>query len=269
MTCESKTTRACRSGWAPSAMLLLILGTAIGPVSIQAQGRRDALPSLVPESLVGSISFDLYCASCHGRLGKGDGPTAAALRTRPADLTTLARRSGGTFPRDRVMEFVEGSSRALAHGSPEMPVWGPTLRGLDASDARVTVRLRNIVAFVESIQEPSPNPPVKAPALDGASLYGSFCATCHGTTGRGDGVMAGATWKAPPNLTTLAVRNGGFFPGVRVRRIVDGTGITAHGDRTMPVWGDVFMRTRNAADAGARIDAIVLFLESIQQRQAE
>jgi cytochrome c553 len=268
MTSEQLTTKTAKVGWAQRAVLLVMLGAVVDPVFAQVQSSRDALPSLVPESLVGSVSFDLYCASCHGRRGKGDGPTAAALRTPPADLTTLAGRNGGTFPRDRVLGFVEGSSRSLAHGSPDMPVWGPTLRGLDASDARVTVRLRNMVAFVESIQESSA-PAAKAPDPDGASLYRSFCATCHGASGHGDGVMAGATWNPPPNLTTLALRNGGFFPGIRVRRIVDGTGIASHGDRTMPVWGDVFMRSRGgAADAGARIDAILRFLESIQQRQA-
>ena len=134
---------------------------------------------------------------------------------------------------------------------------------------RVTVRLRNLIAFVESIQESPAASAAKTPLVDGGALYGAFCATCHGTSGQGDGVMAGATVKTPPNLTTLAMRNGGVFPSVRVRRIVDGTGIQSHGDRTMPVWGDVFMRTRSSgADAAARIDAIVTFLESMQQRPA-
>ena len=262
-------TRTREWRWARSVGLLLLCGAAIVPAWVHAQARRDVPPSLVPESLVGSVSFDLYCASCHGRQGKGDGPTAAALRTRPANLTTLTSRNGGTFPRERVLAFVEGSTRTPSHGSPEMPVWGPTLRGLEASDSRVTVRLRNLIAFVESIQESPAASATTARVPDGASLYGSFCASCHGRSGQGDGVMAGATWKTPPNLTTLATRNGGVFPGVRVRRIVDGTGIQSHGDRTMPVWGDVFMRTRSGgADAAARIDAIVAFLESLQQRPA-
>jgi cytochrome c553 len=236
----------------------------------EAQGPRQALPSLVPESLVGSVSFDLYCASCHGRLGKGDGPTASSLRTPPADLTAFAQRSGGTFPRERFFAFVEGSSRAAAHGSPQMPVWGPTLRALDASDARVTVRLRNLAAFVESIQEPSRATPGRPRALDGASLFATSCSTCHGASGRGDGVMAGQMRRAPSNLTTYASRNGGVFPSERLRGIVDGTGIAAHGDRDMPVWGDVFKRTGNSRDdAAARIDAIVTFLETLQERRAE
>jgi mono/diheme cytochrome c family protein len=231
-----------------------------------AQGPRQGLPPLVPESLVGSFSFDLYCASCHGRLGRGDGPTAAALKTRPADLTVLARANRGEFPRARVLAFIEGSARAAGHGSPEMPVWGPTLRALDASDARVTVRLQNLVAFVESIQQGPAVAPVAA-AADGAALFRAYCANCHGGAARGDGVMSAQLRRQPPDLTTFAVRNGGVFPAERVRQVIDGTGIAAHGDRDMPVWGAVFKRS-SGGDAAARIDAIVRFLAGLQQRPA-
>ena len=66
-------------------------------------------------------------------------------------------------------------------------------------------------------------------------------------------------------------RNGGTFPRERVRQMIEGSGPAAHGDRTMPVWGDVFRRQTGAqnADAAARIDALVAFLQSIQQRGAE
>src|SRR5512143_1899960 len=104
----------------------LALAIATVAAAADAQGPRQAVPPLVPESLVGSVSFDLYCASCHGRSGHGDGPTAAALKTKPADLTLLARGNRGVFPRERVLAFVEGSERAVSHGSPDMPVWGPT-----------------------------------------------------------------------------------------------------------------------------------------------
>jgi mono/diheme cytochrome c family protein len=252
---------------AVACAVVLLLG-----ITMNAQGPRQATPSLVPESLVGSVSFDLYCASCHGRLGKGDGPTAASLRTKPVDLTTLARDNRGVFPRDRVLSFVEGSSRAAAHGSPEMPVWGPTLRALDASDARVTVRLQNLVAFIESVQQAPPQAAAAAAAgpADGAALFRSYCAACHGLTGHGDGVMTAQLRRVPPNLATFATRNGGVFPAERVRRAIDGTGIAAHGDREMPVWGAIFKRLPvGGNDAQERIDAVVRYLQEIQERPAE
>ena len=248
------------------AMGAVIAGLMLAVASAGAQGPRQGLPPLVPESLIGSVSFDLYCASCHGRTGRGDGPTAAALKTRPADLTVLARGNRGVFPRERVLAFVEGSQRAASHGSPEMPVWGPTLRALDASDARVTVRLQNLVAFVESMQQGPAVPPVTE-AVDGAALFRTYCASCHGGAGRGDGAMAAQLRRLPPDLTSFAVRNGGVFPAERVRQVIDGSGVAAHGDRDMPVWGAVFKRA-SGGDVSARIDAIVRFLEGLQQRPA-
>jgi mono/diheme cytochrome c family protein len=259
--------RETRGALRRSAVVMGIAGAVLATaVGIGAQGPRQSTPPLVPESLVGSVSFDLYCASCHGRLGRGDGPTAAALTTRPADLTVLARSNRGVFPRERVLAFIEGSARAAGHGSPDMPVWGPTLRALDASDARVTVRLQNLVAFVESIQQAPAAPPVTA-STDGAALFRAYCASCHGAAGRGDGVMAGQLRRAPPDLTAFATRNGGVFPAERLRQVIDGTGIAAHGNRDMPVWGAVFKRATDG-NAAARIDAIVRFLEGLQQRPA-
>ena len=77
--------------------------------------------------------------------------------------------------------------------------------------------------------------------------------------------------RMPPDLTKYTVRNGGVFPSEKVRRIIDGRDVMAHGDRTMPVWGSVFSRQRGADDASVtvRIDALVAFLQSIQERAAE
>ena len=45
------------------------------------------------------------------------------------------------------------------------------------------------------------------------------------------------------SLASFAVRNGGVFPSERVRRIIDGRDVAAHGNFEMPVWGDAFKRT--------------------------
>jgi hypothetical protein len=39
-----------------------------------------------------------------------------------------------------------------AHGSSEMPVWGPIFRFLDPSNDRVKVRIENVVTFIETLQ---------------------------------------------------------------------------------------------------------------------
>jgi mono/diheme cytochrome c family protein len=117
-----------------------------------------------------------------------------------------------------------------------------------------------------------PRPLAAAAAPNGAELFVTYCASCHGTEGTGNGPLARALRHAPANLTEIARNNGGMFPAARVRRIVEGRDVESHGDRDMPVWGDAFKTTRDGRSretADARIGAIVLYLESIQHREAQ
>ena len=110
------------------------------------------IPSLTIESLTGRDSYEFYCAACHGRDGRGDGPVGQALRVTPADLTTMANRHGGMFPREDVRKYIIGMGRAIpAHGPSDMPVWGPIFRTSE-SDARVRVRIDNLLDYLEKLQ---------------------------------------------------------------------------------------------------------------------
>ncbi len=132
-------------------MTLALLSRWDSGVAGQGTG-GTSLPLVIP-SMSGGDLFRFYCASCHGRDGQGDGPVAAALTRRPPDLTTIASRNGGRFPTDRVEGFVTGNREpTLAHGSAEMPVWGPIFRALDPQDRMNRIRIENVVAFIESIQ---------------------------------------------------------------------------------------------------------------------
>jgi hypothetical protein len=77
------------------------------------------------------------------------------------------------------------------------------------------------------------------PSLDGATLYQTYCAVCHGKTADGDGPTASVLKAHVPNLTEIAKRNGGVFPFARVQKIIDGTESAGlrHGTREMPIWG--------------------------------
>ena len=138
---------------ASKVLTAALLVTCAGVAAV-GQARRPAHPTMILDSLTGRDSFEFYCASCHGSTGTGDGPVASSLKTRPANLTLLTRQNGGTFPRQRVVSLVTGSERELAavHGSSEMPVWGPVFRFLDPSDVRVTLRIENVVAYIETLQ---------------------------------------------------------------------------------------------------------------------
>ena len=133
------------------AVMALVSGWRVGAVG--QQSLRVSTPSLVIQSVSGADLFRFYCATCHGRDGKGDGPVASALNRRPSDLTTIAQRNGGEYPTDRIESFVSGDrDPTLAHGSSEMPVWGPIFQALDPRDKVNRIRIESLVAFIESIQ---------------------------------------------------------------------------------------------------------------------
>jgi mono/diheme cytochrome c family protein len=107
---------------------------------------------------IGAPIYARYCSSCHGLAGRGDGPVAATLRTRPADLTAIAKRRNGAFPTGEIARFIDGRFEYPAHGSREMPVWG-TRFGSDVPDSDVgeSIARGNVASLVEylkSIQEP-------------------------------------------------------------------------------------------------------------------
>jgi len=106
---------------------------------------------------------------------------------------------------------------------------------------------------------------------EGAQLFKTWCASCHGLTAQGNGPVAPLMKHPVPDLTQLAAHNGGVFPAARIRRIVDGRDVPSHGEREMPVWGTAFQTSKEGlteAAARARIDAIVTYLEGIQNRNA-
>jgi len=83
------------------------------------------------------------------------------------------------------------------------------------------------------------------PAMSGQELYRRFCASCHGVSGQGDGLVASALRVEVPDLTLIARRHGGAFPRELIERIIDGRHILgAHGTRTMPIWGEELARSR-------------------------
>ena len=129
-------------------MRFLLFATTAAVLGVTAWG-QESIPMTF--SLSGAEMYTTWCASCHGASGKGDGPTAAALKTKPADLTQLAKKNGGKFPTDRVKGYIEGASVVPAHGSREMPVWGAFFRKIGDEKA-VTYRLVTLTNYVETLQ---------------------------------------------------------------------------------------------------------------------
>ena len=106
---------------------------------------------------------------------------------------------------------------------------------------------------------------------DGKELYQRLCSSCHGERGQGDGIVGTYFKLQPPDLTTLAQRNGGQFPADYVRRIIDGREtLGAHGAREMPIWG-LALHDTDAKEAQQErqvhemIDRLTEHLRSIQR----
>lgn len=149
--------------WVRSALLVLVLGTAavvtLCAFALALQEGAEPGPTLSRSELTarGEVTFRVYCRSCHGDEGRGDGPLAPLLKVEVPDLTTLARRYGGEFPEERVSRYVDGREEVAAHGPREMPVWGDAFRSTDdeegREEARVRQKIRQVVAHLAQIQE--------------------------------------------------------------------------------------------------------------------
>ena len=103
-------------------------------------------------TLNGVDLFKEYCAVCHGNDAKGDGPAADALKKKPADLTQLTRKNGGTFPELHVMNFIKGQDVVAAHGSRDMPIWGSIFSQMSSNQDLVQVRTYALVKYLEELQ---------------------------------------------------------------------------------------------------------------------
>jgi mono/diheme cytochrome c family protein len=102
-------------------------------------------------------------------------------------------------------------------------------------------------------------------SYSGTEMYRTWCASCHGIQGKGDGPAAGALKKSPADLTQLANKNGGKFPTERVRNYIDGTReVAAHGSRDMPVWGSFFRRLGDDNAVTYRVVTLANYVASLQ-----
>jgi len=121
-----------------------------------ANGRSNVDQKQFPPSYIpsGQEMYKQCCAACHGADLKGDGPAASTLKTMPADLTTLAKRNMGKFPYEYVSTVLRFGPGPTAHGSSDMPTWGPIFQIIDKSNERaVQQRIKNLCDYLASLQE--------------------------------------------------------------------------------------------------------------------
>jgi len=117
-----------------------------------------AAPALAQDATEGKDLYMSRCGGCHGMEATGDGPMAGLITIPVPDLTTLAVRNDGLFPRAEVVRSIDGRVNLLGHGGP-MPVFGPLLGGdsavLDGPDGAVIQTSGDVVAialYLEGLQ---------------------------------------------------------------------------------------------------------------------
>jgi mono/diheme cytochrome c family protein len=131
--------------------VLILAATPVGIVNKLAVDKA-AVPRTIAAS--GKQTYLQYCASCHGPDARGNGPAAFVLKTPPPDLTTLAKRHDGKFPYRYVSDVLRFGTRIVAHGSSDMPIWGPIFGSMDNYDlVAVRKRIKDLSDYLASLQQ--------------------------------------------------------------------------------------------------------------------
>jgi mono/diheme cytochrome c family protein len=121
----------------------------LATVARAADARRD-------EPLDGAALYATHCSLCHGRFGEGDGILAPSLAVVLQDLRYLSRRNNGEFPRDFIVNIIDGRAVRAAHGPEGMPVWGAEFaRGKpigEQTEQAIESHIQALAQFLESIQ---------------------------------------------------------------------------------------------------------------------
>jgi len=139
-----------------SHIMAILLGALLATASVvsgpQSKNERKPVPK-PPSVAAGQETFLKYCASCHGKTAKGDGPAAFVLRTAPPDLTTLSKRYEDKFPAGYVSAVLTFGKSFASHGAVDMPIWGSRFKTLDpVHDPTGQQHIDDVVAYIRSLQ---------------------------------------------------------------------------------------------------------------------
>jgi len=136
------------------AVMVLVLISIFALAQSATKPKVQIVPAPYTPADSGKAMYDAYCASCHGESGKGNGPAAEAMKAAVPDLTVLTKTHNGTYPAFQVAEVLRLTRTLSAHGSAEMPVWGPIFSKMSQqNNAEIQQRIHNLNEYLASLQE--------------------------------------------------------------------------------------------------------------------
>ena len=98
------------------------------------------------------------------------------------------------------------------------------------------------------------SPASASAAEDGASLYKTYCVTCHGDTGKGDGVASASLSPKPANFADAAFWK--TRDDAAVKKVIKEGGLAVGKSAMMMAWGTVL--------DDAKIDAVIKHIKTFQ-----
>lgn len=135
------------------SLVALAAGLALAVAYADQAQSKVTIPVEKTSPTNGKQMFNSYCAPCHGADARGNGPAARALKTQPVDLTVLARNNHGKYPDTHVLSVMQFGAEIPAHGSQEMPIWGPILGRMNVANGQEKdLRLVNLNRYLQSLQ---------------------------------------------------------------------------------------------------------------------
>jgi mono/diheme cytochrome c family protein len=138
-----------------SGIALVLAAFAVAAEPVKNAPAAPADPDAVDR---GSRLYEIYCTSCHGERGRGDGPAAATMDAPLPDLTLLAGKNDDVFPTARVMLAIDGRRPLPGHTRGNMPIWGLSFQEPDSDyyqEDTVRKKIQDLVAYLKTLQAPT------------------------------------------------------------------------------------------------------------------
>lgn len=134
-------------------LFLALAAVVVFSPSFECQKTKPESSERKVNVTAGKEIFLQYCASCHGKTARGDGPAAFVMKPPPSDLATLAKRHEGKYPAGSISAILKFGRSFAAHGASDMPVWGTRFKNLDpVHDPTGQQHIDDLVAYIESLQ---------------------------------------------------------------------------------------------------------------------